>query len=138
VEGVRQQRRREAIAMTKKRILIIDDEQLSREGVAEVLHDEGYEVATAADGQEALALVVPFRPDLVLTDLQMPRLDGMGVIQHLRDVSPTTPVMIFTADVTLDARRKAERLGVQGYLNKPLNFADMLRRIARLLKEQRR
>jgi hypothetical protein len=46
--------------------------------------------------------------------------------------------MIFTADVTLDACRKAERLGVQGYLNKPLNFADMLGRIARLLKEERR
>lgn len=120
--------------MTKKRILVIDDEDISREGVAEVLRDEGYEVAVAVDGLEAVAVLGSFAPHLVLTDLQMPRLDGLGVIGHVKQFHPTTPVMIFTADVTNDARRKAERLGVQDYINKPLNFEDMLERIERLLK----
>lgn len=119
--------------MTKKRILVIDDEQISREGVAEVLADEGYEVAVAADGHEAVTLLASFQPDLVLTDLQMPGLDGVGVLRHVKQVSPTTPVIIFTAHVLIDAQREAQRLGVQDYLNKPLDFDEMLRRVAKAL-----
>jgi CheY-like chemotaxis protein len=122
---------KENSVITKKRILIIDDDQLSRDGVAEVLTDEGYEVAVAADGQEAITLLPSFQPDLVLTDLQMPRLNGIDILNHVRNVSPSIPVIIFTADITLDAKRKAERLGVQDYVNKPLDFADLLVRVAR-------
>jgi CheY-like chemotaxis protein len=118
--------------MTKKRILVIDDEQISREGVGEVLREEGYEVTLAVDGQEAIALLPSFRPDLVLTDLRMPGLDGFGVLNHVKNLSPATPVMIFTADTTIDAQRTAKRLGAQGYINKPLNFDDMLVQIARV------
>lgn len=124
-----------ATHMTAKRIVVIDDEDLSREGVAEVLREEGYQIAVAADGREAVAVLDAFAPHLVVTALQTPRLDGLGVINHVKQFYPTTPVMIFTADVTIDARRKAERLGVQDYLNKPLNFADMLRRIDHVLTE---
>jgi CheY-like chemotaxis protein len=119
--------------VTKKRILVIDDEQISREGVGEVLAEEGYEVALAADGHEAVALLASFLPDLILTDLQMPGLDGIGVLNHVKNVYPTVLVIIFTADVTIDAQRKAERLGVQDYINKPLDFTDLLRRVARAL-----
>jgi two-component system OmpR family response regulator len=118
--------------MTKKRVLVIDDEQISREGVGEVLEEDGYEVMLAVDGQEAIALLSSFRPDLILTDLRMPRLDGFGVLNHVKDLSPTTPVLIFTADTTIDAQRTAKRLGAQGYINKPLNFDDMLAQIARV------
>lgn len=120
--------------MNTKRILVVDGERLNREGVAEVLRDEGYEVATAADGHQAIATFVTFQPDLVITDLQLPGLDAADVLTHLKNLSPTTPVIIFTADVVIDARRKAKRLGAQDYLNKPLNFTDMLLRIARILK----
>ena len=119
--------------MTKKRILVIDDEQISREGVGEVLEEEGYEVALVADGQEAVALLSSFLPDLVLTDLQMPGLDGLGVLNHVKNIYPATPVIIFTADITIDAQRTAERLGVQDYINKPLDFTDLLMRVARAL-----
>jgi CheY-like chemotaxis protein len=122
--------------MIKKRILVIDDEQISREGVGEVLEEEGYEVALVADGQEAVARLSSFLPDLVLTDLQMPRLDGIGVLNHVKNIYPTTPVIIFTADITIDAKRTAERLGVQDYINKPLDFTDLLMRVARALTPQ--
>ena len=118
--------------MVTKRILVVDDDHTSREAVGELLQDEGYEVALAADGHEAIAVFVSFTPDLVLTDLQMPRLDGIGLLNHLRRVSPTLPVMIFTADIRLDAEYTARRLGVQDYLNKPLDFEDILTRIARV------
>lgn len=116
-----------------KRILVVDDDQVSREGVAEVLSDEGYEVAEAADGHEAIALLASFQPDLVLTDLQMPGLDGVGVLRRVKHVSPATPVIIFTAHVLIDAQREAQRLGVQDYLNKPLELDEMLRRVAKAL-----
>jgi len=119
--------------MAKKRILVIDDEQMSRDGVAEVLADEGYEVAVAADGQEGIAVLPSFLPDLVLTDLHMPGLDGIGVLNHAKNVSPTTLVMVFTADTTIDAERTVKQLGAQDYINKPLNFDDLLVRVARVL-----
>jgi CheY-like chemotaxis protein len=115
--------------MTKKRILVVDDEQISREGVAEVLIDDGYEVAVAATGHEALAVFAAFQPDLVLTDLQMPGLNGIGVLGHVKHVSPTTPVIIFTAHVLIDAQREAQRLGAQDFLNKPLDLDELLKKV---------
>ncbi len=119
--------------MGKKRILVVDDDVATREAVAEVLQDEGYEVALAADGLEAVAVLSIYQPDLVLIDPRMPGLDGVGVLTHVKNVYPTTPVFIFTAHTLLDAKREARRLGAQDFLNKPLDFDDMLVRIARVL-----
>jgi CheY-like chemotaxis protein len=118
---------------TATRILVIDDDQITRESVAEVLQEEGYEVAIAADGHEGIAQFIAFQPHLVLTDLQMPRVNGLAVIAHVQRVSPTTPIIIFTADIVIDARRQAEDLGIAGYINKPFEFTDMLDQIAKAL-----
>ena len=120
--------------MVKKWILVVDDEQISREGVSEVLADEGYEVVVAADGHEAITLLASFQPDLVLTDLQMPRLNEVEVLRHVKHVAPSTPVIIFTSHALIDAQREAQRLGVQDYLNKPLDFDEMIRRVAKALR----
>ena len=69
----------------------------------------------------------------MLTDLDMPELDGAGVLAHVKNIYPTVPVIIFTADTTIDAERKAQSLCVNDYLNKPLDFTDMLIRIERAL-----
>lgn len=119
--------------MIKKRILVADDDQATREAVEDFLTDEGYEVAVAADGHEAVALLSSFMPDLVLTDLNMPGLNGTDVLAHVKNVCPTTPVIIFTAETTIDAQRKAHALGVQDYLNKPLILDEMLERLERAL-----
>lgn len=119
--------------MEKKRILVADDDQATRETLLELLTDEEYDVAVAADGQEAVAQLSSFQPDLVLTDFNMPGLDGMDVLAHVKNVYPTTPVIIFTADTTIDAKRRAHALGVQDYLNKPLDLTDTLKRIAQAL-----
>lgn len=119
--------------MVKRRILVVDDDAVTREALAEVLQDEGYEVALAADGLEAVAMLSTYQPDMVLTDLQMPGLNGMNVLTHVKNVYPTTPVIIFTAHATLDAEREARRQGAQDFLQKPLDFDDVLVRIARAL-----
>ena len=116
-----------------KRILVIEDDPITRDGVAEVLQEEGYAVAVAADGQEGIAQFSAFHPHLVITDLQMPRLNGLGVIAHVQKVAPTTPIILFTAEVALDAKRRAQDLGLAGYLNKPFEFTDMLDQIAKTL-----
>jgi CheY-like chemotaxis protein len=116
-----------------KRILVIDDDSVTRDGVAEVLQEEGYAVAVAADGHEGVRQFTAFHPHLVLTDLQMPRLNGLGVITHIQSVAPATPIILCTADIALDATRKAQSLGIAGYLNKPFEFTHMLDQIAKAL-----
>lgn len=125
--------RSKADPMEKKRILIADDDQTTRETVSDLLTDEGYEVAVAANGHEAVSLLSSFLPDLVLTDLHMPGLNGTDVLAQVKQVSAVIPVIIFTAETTIDAERKAHALGVHDYLNKPLQVADILERIARAL-----
>jgi len=105
---------------------------ITREGVAEVLQEEGYEVAVAADGREGVERFNAFQPHLVITDLQMPRLNGRGVITHIQNIAPATPIIVFTADVVVDAQRKAQDLGITGYINKPLEFTTLLDQIAKV------
>jgi len=116
-----------------KRILVVEDDPITRDGVAEVLQEEGYKVAVAADGQEGIAQFSAFHPHLVITDLQMPRVTGLGVIAHVHKVAPATPIILFTAEVALDAKRRAQALGIAGFLNKPLEFTDLLDQIAKTL-----
>jgi len=94
-----------------KCILVIDDDQITRDSVAEVLQEEGYEVAIAADGHDGLSQFTAFQPHLVLTDLQMPQLNDLAVIAHVQSVAPATPIIIFTAEIALDAQRKAQDPG---------------------------
>jgi CheY-like chemotaxis protein len=119
--------------MQKKRILVIEDDDMSREGVAEILTDEGYEVMAASNGVEGLALLSTYQPDIVLTDLHMPKLDGWGVIEYLKQTYPLLPVLIFTSDIEIDVMRKAKSLGVQDFINKPFRLDDLIRRVKRVL-----
>ena len=116
-----------------KRILVIDDDLITRNGVAAVLQEEGYAVAVAADGYDGIAQFSAFHPHLVLTDLQMPRVNGLGVIAHVHRVAPTTPIILCTAELVLDAKRQAQALGLAGFLNKPFEFTDLLEQIAQTL-----
>jgi len=115
--------------MEKKRILVADDDTLTREIVAKLLQEEGYDVALATDGQEAITLVSIYCPDLVLTDLSMPRLNGIGVLTRVRQVTPTTPVIIFTSDPTPEVEQEARQLGARDYIHKPFDIDDLLKRI---------
>jgi len=119
--------------MKKKRILVVDDHALTRELIANMLREADYEVELATDGEEAITLLSSYRPDLILTDFAMPRLNGINVLLHVRHTSPATPVIIFTSDITPEVEQKARQLGVRDYIQKPFDIDDLLRRITRAL-----
>jgi type IV pilus assembly protein PilB len=125
----------EATVLRPSRILVVDDDQALRELLEETLRSEGYDVTTAANGQEALASVHRDHPDLVLTDLQMPVLDGLELLKRLRkDLSTCQiPVVFLTVLESLDSETRALDLGADDYVAKPAPRGKLLSRVRRAL-----
>ena len=101
-------------------ILIIEDEPEFRLTLTAYLEDSGFTIFEAADGQEGLEVFSRIKPDIVLTDLRMPKLDGFGVIAVITKESPATPVIAFTGTGDRMAANKAINLGARGCLLKPI------------------
>src|SRR5216684_1504873 len=118
-------------------IVVADDEALARQSVAELLREEGYHVYEAADGQAALQILEEVDVDLVLSDLRMPSVDGLAVLQKIREVYPQTMVVLMTAYASVETVVEALRLGAQDYLLKPLLFDDLLHKVRHLLEHKR-
>jgi DNA-binding NtrC family response regulator len=108
--------------MTQERILIVEDEANERTGLAELVSSWGYRTDTAADGVEALEKVSAFSPSIVITDIKMPRMDGMELVEKLADLSQSIAVVMVTAQKTTETAFHAGRLGVQDYIEKPIDF----------------
>ena len=92
-------------------LLVVDDDQVARELLAEALGREGYRVRVAAGGEECLQLVAAQPFDMALVDLRMPDLDGLSVLKRLATIQPDLPVVILTAFATIDSAREAFKLG---------------------------
>jgi DNA-binding NtrC family response regulator len=107
---------------TRGRILIVDDESNARAALSEILHDEGYATETAADGFKALGKLEEFTPDVVLTDLKMPGLDGIAFMEKARAASPGTVFVVMTAFGTISSAVDAMKKGADNYLLKPLDM----------------
>ena len=88
---------------SRGRILIVDDEANARAALSEILHDEGYVTETAADGFKALGKLEDFHPDVVLTDLKMPGLDGIAFMEKAKAASPETAFVVMTAFGTISS-----------------------------------
>ena len=115
------------------RLLVVDDETNARSALAELLRDEGYSVETAADGFKALGKIKTFIPDILVTDLKMPGLDGLELMEKVTQTKPETPVIVMTAFGAVDTAVSAIRLGAVDYLTKPFKFEDLLKVIRRAL-----
>jgi CheY-like chemotaxis protein len=111
-------------------VLVVDDHRELRETLALILRDEGYHVTTAGNGRQALALIEEQRPDLILTDLEMPLLDGEGLLQRLRDDAPGQAVVVMSGRGA--ALRAARTLAADAYLEKPFDVEMLLTTLARL------
>lgn len=116
-----------------RRVLVVDDDARSRSAVARILADEGYDATVAADGEEASGLLSSWRPDLVLTDLHMPRLDGRGLLQRVRSLLPGTPVILVSARGEAEAVRLPDGTGASAFFPKPLEVDALLARIRELI-----
>jgi len=126
------------------RVLVVDDDQTIRAVVSEYLRRRGYEVAEATDGVEALDAIRQAPPDVVVTDLGMPRLDGLGLLREIKKSSPDLPAIVLTAHESVNEMVQAIREGILfDYQIKPpdLSIVDMaVRRAAevRMLRARAR
>jgi DNA-binding NtrC family response regulator len=128
---------------TRGRILIVDDEANARAALSEILRDDGYATETAADGFKALGKLEEFVPDVILTDLKMPGLDGIAFMEKARAAAPGAVFVVMTAFGTIQSAVAAVKKGAENYLTKPLDFealaavVDRAMEKARLLQETR-
>lgn len=112
-------------------ILVVDDDPGLRQMMQWALQDGGYEVDTAADGDAAVAKIRAATPRLLVLDMTLPGIDGIGVAEVLRSAATDVPIVVVTADG--NAEGKAARVGARGYLRKPLSMADLLAIVRRVL-----
>jgi DNA-binding NtrC family response regulator len=105
--------------MSKGKILVIDDEGIVRTSCSRALSPEGYEVASAKNGSEALKLLEGGEFDIVLTDLKMPDMDGIEILRKVKEKWPETEVIIITGYQTVDTAVKSIKLGAFDYIEKP-------------------
>jgi CheY-like chemotaxis protein len=121
--------------MTTRKLLIAEDDPASRELLADILKMQGYQVVEAEDGQAALEKIAEEGPDLVLLDIQMPKLDGLGVVRQLRQNPRFTslPVVAVTSYAMRGDREKALDAGFDAYLTKPIDASRIRETVERLL-----
>lgn len=120
-----------------EKILVVDDEQSLREVLSIMLKRTGYAVTSAADGEEAIELLNKDIFDLVITDLRMPKIDGMEVLKAAKSASPETVVLLITAFASADSAVEAMKQGAYDYLTKPFQV-DEVQLIIRNALEKRR
>jgi CheY-like chemotaxis protein len=116
-----------------RKILLADDDRVALESISQTLREEGYVVEEAHDGVQALKLFDEERFDLVLSDILMPRVDGFGVLDHVRSLSPDTPIILMTGDLP-SARTNALSRGATDCLLKPLELNHLLRKVEEVLR----
>lgn len=105
------------------RILVVDDSVTLRQMVSSVLIDNGHTVSVADSGEAALNILNEFHPDLVLTDMYMPGIDGISLTEHIRLIPAyeRIPVLVLTTDSSEDAKCRGKKSGVTGWITKPFN-----------------
>ena len=112
--------------MKKTRVLVVDDDVDARELLSLVLSQAGFQVDDAPDGFAALAKVSHVRPDAVLTDLRMPGMDGMTVLEMMKSRWPESEVVIVTGYPSVETAKQAVRLGAFDYLEKPVGPDEII------------
>ncbi|MFE9743607.1 response regulator transcription factor [Saccharothrix saharensis] len=116
------------------RILVVDDDRAVRESLRRSLQFNGYQVDLAGDGQQALESVIAQRPDAMVLDVMMPRLDGLEVCRRLRSTGDDLPILVLTARDAVSDRVSGLDAGADDYLPKPFALEELLARLRALLR----
>ncbi|MGA2882281.1 MAG: sigma-54 dependent transcriptional regulator [Bryobacteraceae bacterium] len=127
-----------AAAQSSVSLLIIDDNSGSLELLSEALAQSGLEIFTASDPEEGLDLFCDRRPNIVLTDLVMPKMSGMAVLERIMEVDPATDVILMTAHYSAESAVEAIQKGASDYLNKPIALGTLRERMGQLVDEARK
>ncbi|MEP5760904.1 MAG: response regulator [Litoreibacter sp.] len=112
----------------KKTVLAIDDSRTIRNLLCQTLEGAGFECVSAVDGREGVDRFLETNPDVVITDINMPILDGFGVIEELRGdaISTNVPILILTTESSTDMKERAQRSGATGWIVKPFDDASLI------------
>ncbi len=122
---------------TPPRLLVVEDDTTVRDFCVRLLRMNGYQVLSANNGIEALERLTEHRYDLVFTDLQMPQMGGIALLQAMRERYPDTDTIVFTAHATVETAREALKLGAFDYLTKPVSVDDLERTVRRAMEWRR-
>lgn len=122
--------------MKTEKILVVDDERSMREFLEIMLTKEGYDVQTAANGKDALALVEKELFDLAILDIRMAKMDGIKTLGHLKDISPETVVLMITAYASTDTAIQAMKQGAYDYITKPFKIEEIKMTIQKALEKK--
>jgi two-component system cell cycle response regulator DivK len=127
ISGVKEGKMEESKSGLPGKILIVDDNQDSRELVVKILKARGYQTIEAVDGEEALEKAVAERPDLILMDRSLPKIDGYEATRRLkgREEFKDIPIVALTAHAMRGDREKALEAGCEGYISKPINVREL-------------
>lgn len=121
----------------KHSVIVVDDDNMMREMLKFILRSEDYQViGEASNGQDAIVLCARKKPGVVLLDINMPKMDGQQALEEIRKVSPTTIVLMVSAEATMDKVREAIAKGADDFVVKPLNSASVLDKLAICLKRK--
>jgi len=120
----------------KPYILVVDDEPAIRELIQDILQDEGYQVTTAGNGDEARACLAERLPKLVLLDIWMPDVDGISLLREFKQQEPNLAIVMMSGHGTIESAVEATRLGASDFIEKPLSTAKLLRGVEAALANQ--
>jgi ATP-dependent Lon protease len=123
-------------ASRKHKMLVADDEKMARMNLEHVLTKEGYQVLTASSGVEALELLEKDSFDVILTDLKMEKVDGMGILERAKQIDPSTQVIIITGYATVPTAVEAMRKGSYHFLAKPLKLDEIRSAVRKALRNK--
>jgi len=123
--------------MSDIRVLVVDDEQSMRELLGIMLRQAGYQVAAADGGEAAIQMLKSESFDLVVTDLRMRKIDGLGVLKAAKEFSPRTVVLVVTAFASTETAVEAMKLGAYDYVTKPFKLDELKLTVANALERRR-
>ncbi|MCD9149631.1 response regulator [Pseudophaeobacter flagellatus] len=112
----------------KTKVLAIDDSRTIRNLLAATLEEAGFEYVSAVDGREGVDMYEDVAPDVVITDINMPNLDGFGVIEELRgtDINSKVPILVLTTESAPEMKARARNAGATGWITKPFDDASLI------------
>ena len=123
--------------MENKNILVVEDDNSTRDTMVDLLSEAGYEVESARNGEDAIAMAQEYSFNIVITDLKMPKGDGIQVLEQIKKIDPRTIVIICTGYGTVDTAVKAMKLGAYEYITKPIKIEEIKLVVQRALDYQR-
>jgi chemosensory pili system protein ChpA (sensor histidine kinase/response regulator) len=123
----------------KRRILVVDDSLTMRKVLGRLLEREGFEVLVAKDGMDAMQLLQETTPDAILTDIEMPRMDGFGLARNIRDDARTanTPLIMISSRTADKHQNLAREIGVDAFFGKPVQDDELVSKVNELLASKR-